>query len=247
MKVQIIGLKKHYFRPLVKLKKCHWLVYIYQNEEQMSMLNHRQSSFCILFSVFIWPSETRMYECHFMVRLFISIRKLLFVRFTLCRTAPEPICQEADAPAVTHAAVTSWQKSMASLEGDITCHGDYLYSGDDTPQVRCLATGQWETHVTGACKQRIWREISVSVGQRFGQHKCTWPTVISRAFVLNAPPPSHPPLKEGRGISDVTPPVWNLRAFSLIPLFYILSSLVLLPSPVLSFSAFGPFSWPLFP
>ena len=41
------------------------------------------------------------------------------------------------------------------------------------------------------------------------------------------------------------PPVWNLRAASLIPLVYI-SSLVLLPSPVssyvLSFSAFGPFS-----
>ena len=41
------------------------------------------------------------------------------------------------------------------------------------------------------------------------------------------------------------PPVCNLRAFSLIPLFYIFS-FVLLPSPValsvLSFSAFGPFS-----
>ena len=53
---------------------------------------------------------------------------------------------------------------------------------------------------------------------------------------------------EGRlGISDVSPPAWNLRAFSLIPLFYI-SSFVLLPGPValsvsvLSFSAFGPFS-----
>ena len=119
------------------------------------------------------------YQCHFMERGFVSIRKLFFVRFTLCRTAPEPICQEADAPAVTHAAVTSWQKSMASLEGDITCHGDYLYSGDDTPQVRCLATGQWDTHVTGECKQRIWRENSVSVGQRFGQHKRTWPTRLS--------------------------------------------------------------------
>ena len=48
------------------------------------------------------------------------------------------------------------------------------------------------------------------------------------------------------------PPVWNLRAVSLILLFYIyISSLVLLPSPVIlsvfSFSAFGPFSWPLFP
>ena len=43
----------------------------------------------------------------------------------------------------------------------------------------------------------------------------------------------------------MSPPVWNLRAFSLIPLFYI-SSLLLLPSPValavLSFSAFGTFS-----
>ena len=47
------------------------------------------------------------------------------------------------------------------------------------------------------------------------------------------------------GISDVSPlSVWNLRAVSLIPLFYI-CSLVLLPSPValsvLSFSAFCPF------
>ena len=44
------------------------------------------------------------------------------------------------------------------------------------------------------------------------------------------------------------PPVWNLRAFSLIPLF---STIVFLPSPVVlsvvSFSAFGPFSSLLFP
>ena len=39
------------------------------------------------------------------------------------------------------------------------------------------------------------------------------------------------PPKGDRGISDSLPPVWNLRAVSLIPLFYI-SSLVLLPSPV---------------
>ena len=46
------------------------------------------------------------------------------------------------------------------------------------------------------------------------------------------------------------PPVWNLGAASLIPLFYI-SCLVFLPSPValsvLSFSAFGPSSWSVFP
>ena len=54
---------------------------------------------------------------------------------------------------------------------------------------------------------------------------------------------------EGRpGIYDAPPPpppVWNLRAVSLIPLFYI-SSFVFLPSPValsdLSFSAFAPSS-----
>ena len=49
----------------------------------------------------------------------------------------------------------------------------------------------------------------------------------------------HP--RVGRGISDVAPTVWNLRAVGFIPLFYI-SSLVLLPSPfavsVLSF-------WPI--
>ena len=47
-----------------------------------------------------------------------------------------------------------------------------------------------------------------------------------------------------------SPPVWTLRAVSLIPLFYI-CSLFLLPSPValyvLPFSGFGPFSWSLFP
>ena len=51
--------------------------------------------------------------------------------------------------------------------------------------------------------------------------------------------------KGGRGISDLSPLVWNLRAASLIALVYI-SSLVLLPSPValpvVSFSDFGPFS-----
>ena len=47
------------------------------------------------------------------------------------------------------------------------------------------------------------------------------------------------------GDSNVSPPVWNLRAVSLIPLLYS-SSHVRLPSPValsvLAFSAFGPFS-----
>ena len=65
------------------------------------------------------------------------------------------------------------------------------------------------------------------------------------------PTPHHPHLRlppGGRGILvRVLPPVWNLRAASLITLFCIFS-LVLLPSPVtisvLSFSAFGPFSWP---
>ena len=57
--------------------------------------------------------------------------------------------------------------------------------------------------------------------------------------------------KGGRRISDVSSQSGiNLRAASLIPLFYI-SSLVLLPSPVaisvLSFSAVSPFSWSVFP
>ena len=57
------------------------------------------------------------------------------------------------------------------------------------------------------------------------------------------------PRREAGGFM-MSPPVWNLRAASLIPLFYI-SSLVLLPSPaaisVLPFSAFDPFSWSVFP
>ena len=54
------------------------------------------------------------------------------------------------------------------------------------------------------------------------------------------------PPKGGLGflMSPLLTPVWNLRAFGLIPLLYI-SFFVLLPSPVplsaLSFSAFGPF------
>ena len=63
----------------------------------------------------------------------------------------------------------------------------------------------------------------------------------------------HSVFPEGRPeISDVSPPVWNLWAVNLIPLFYIyISSLVLLPCPVaisvLSVSALGPFSWSVFP
>ena len=55
------------------------------------------------------------------------------------------------------------------------------------------------------------------------------------------------PQKGGREIADVPPPpVWNLRAVSLIPLFYI-SSLVFLPSPVaLSVSSFSAHSPDLF-
>ena len=56
------------------------------------------------------------------------------------------------------------------------------------------------------------------------------------------------PPKGGRGFLCLAP-VWNFRAVSLIPPFYI-SSFVPLPSPValsvLSFSAFGPLSWLLF-
>ena len=58
--------------------------------------------------------------------------------------------------------MTSWQTDPTALVGDVTCLDDYLYDGDDTPQVRCLASGQWETVMAGECKQRIWRDKTVS-------------------------------------------------------------------------------------
>ena len=68
-------------------------------------------------------------------------------------------------------------------------------------------------------------------------------TAERRPVILMSPPPAlflmSPPCLESQGCQ-----------FQLILLFYV-SSLVLLPSPValsvFSFSAFGPFSWPLFP
>ena len=61
------------------------------------------------------------------------------------------------------------------------------------------------------------------------------------SFFLSSP-------KEGQGFLMTPlphPPVWNLKAVSLIPLFYSISSLVLLPSPV-ALSVLT-VSWPLFP
>ena len=60
-------------------------------------------------------------------------------------------------------------------------------------------------------------------------------------------PPLPTPQKEGREISDVSPPVWNLMVVSLIALWYIatfgISPLLFFCLVLLLLSAFGPFSY----
>ncbi|KAK7101524.1 hypothetical protein V1264_019896 [Littorina saxatilis] len=71
----------------------------------------------------------------------------------------DPVCKLEDAPILNDADVATWHRSLTSLKGDVTCKTDFMHVGDDTPIVRCLATGQWETSYS--CKQRMWRnEIS---------------------------------------------------------------------------------------
>ena len=100
--------------------------------------------------------------------------------------------------------------------------------------------------------ERFLKKISLPLEQRAGFMPCNQhvPSFTGCQFVNLGT--YIVPLKGGRGflMSSLPPHVWNLRALSLTPLFNIFS-FVLLPSPtalsVLSFSAFSPFSWLLFP
>ncbi|XP_070173591.1 uncharacterized protein [Littorina saxatilis] len=76
-----------------------------------------------------------------------------------------PVCKLEDAPILNDADVATWHRSLTSLKGDVTCKTDFMHVGDDTPIVRCLATGQWETSYS--CKQRIWRNESISRDYKF--------------------------------------------------------------------------------
>ena len=69
-------------------------------------------------------------------------------------SAPGMICQEPDSPLVANGQVTSWRRSLASLEGDVSCDADYMYVGSN-PMVQCVATNKWQP-ADGHCARRIW-------------------------------------------------------------------------------------------
>ncbi|KAK7088497.1 hypothetical protein V1264_022410 [Littorina saxatilis] len=77
----------------------------------------------------------------------------------------DPVCKLEDAPILNDADVATWHRSLTSFKGDVTCKTDFMHVGDDTPIVRCLATGQWETSYS--CKQRMWRNESISRDYKF--------------------------------------------------------------------------------
>ena len=71
-------------------------------------------------------------------------------------------------------------------------------------------------------------------GIALGRHCCGFLDVPGGPSDVDCTGWTSCPPKGGRGVSDVCPPAWNLRAASLIPFFYI-SSRVLLPSPIALF------------
>ena len=69
----------------------------------------------------------------------------------------DPVCEQADIGNGT----TSWNSTLTSLEGDVTCDTDFMYTSVDTA-VRCHDNGAWEPPI-GQCLQYYWRNVSRSV------------------------------------------------------------------------------------
>ena len=110
---------------------------------------------------------------------------------------------------------------------------------------------------TGTGSSSFCSVVSVFPQHKYGTYHC-WPCCCFwiRACATRRLLCAHAHRRTEAGVSDVSPLSGLKWAVSLIPIFYNLSrswssSLVLLPSlvalSVLSVSAFGPFSWPVFP
>ncbi|XP_025111524.1 uncharacterized protein LOC112574570 [Pomacea canaliculata] len=56
---------------------------------------------------------------------------------------------------ISHGSVTL-QRSLWSVEGNVTCDNDYFLLQNVTPAVTCLANGRW-TSINAECAKRVWR------------------------------------------------------------------------------------------
>ena len=74
----------------------------------------------------------------------------------------DPLCEEAEVGNGT----MSWRSTLTSLEGDVTCNTDFMYTSVDTT-LRCNDNGTWEPPI-GQCLQYYWRNVSNRI-----RTKCT--------------------------------------------------------------------------
>ena len=67
----------------------------------------------------------------------------------------DPTCEEAD---IAGNGTASWQSTLTSLEGDVTCDTDFMYTNVDTA-LRCHGNGTWDAPI-GQCMQYYFRNVS---------------------------------------------------------------------------------------
>ncbi|KAL8607332.1 hypothetical protein ACOMHN_039482 [Nucella lapillus] len=77
----------------------------------------------------------------------------------LNRESQDTLCDESKSLAIPNGRVTSWQRSLTSVEGSVTCDADYIYVGSN-PTVKCFVSNKWQPP-NGTCAQRVWRSDKV--------------------------------------------------------------------------------------
>ena len=66
----------------------------------------------------------------------------------------DPVCEQPDIGNGT----ISWNSTLMSLDGDVTCNTDFMYTNVDTT-LRCNDNGTWGPPI-GQCLQYYWRNVS---------------------------------------------------------------------------------------
>ena len=124
---------------------------------------------CILLKqrfFYAWTLFVFSYSCMAPTFLFVWNKELLdwtdrcafwFYTGVFYLVTPDPVCQQTDIGNGT----LSWNSTLTSLEGDVTCDTDFMYTSVDTA-VRCHDNGAWDPPI-GQCLQYYWRNVSRSV------------------------------------------------------------------------------------
>ena len=102
----------------------------------------------LLYFVLFWLCSVNFVLRHCNLLLHFCVRPNIQYLYL---TSLDAICK--DIPVIAGGSVTSWRRTLTSLDGDITCDSDFLWVGNDVT-ARCFSNGTWQ--VDAPCNQWHW-------------------------------------------------------------------------------------------